>query len=104
MAHPLFQAAFAGAGAFGIETFDPATTRGLNALLALRDWLDPEAPGTTGDPASRATGTLTHARVHGGLYATPYPIDAALRVAAAIGAGRSPAQFAFLLRRSRSDR
>lgn len=104
MSHPLFQAAFAGAAAFGIETFDPATTRALSALLALRDWLDPEAPGAADDPSTRATGLLTHARVHGGLYATPYPIDAALRVAAALGAGRSPGQLVSLLRRERSDR
>jgi hypothetical protein len=85
--HPVFAAAFGGAGAFGVETFTPRQSRVVNGLLALRDWLHPEAP---------VPGT---ARVHGGIHTLPYPLEPALRVAAAIGFARSPRLLRGLLRR-----
>jgi len=76
--HPVFAAAFAGAGAFGVETFTPRQSRAVNGLLAVRDWLHPQAslPGVV--------------RVHGGLHTLPYPLESALRVAAVFGFARSP--------------
>ncbi|MEQ1505026.1 MAG: hypothetical protein ABMB14_22525, partial [Myxococcota bacterium] len=52
--HPLFQAGFLGAPAFGIRVFDPEETRVLAALLMLHDVLRPDAPGAdpTGGPAA----------------------------------------------------
>ena len=88
--HPIFVAAFAGAGAFGVSTYAPETTRGLMALLALRDWLDPEAPRPE---------ALFSVRVHGGLYGLSAPLEPALRVAALIGMVRNPRLIAGLLRR-----
>jgi len=85
--HPVFAAAFAGAGAFGVETFTPRLSRRLNGLLAVRDWLHPEPP------------TPGQVRVHGGIHTLPYPLDSALRVAAAIGLARSPRLLRGLLRR-----
>jgi len=76
--HPVFTAAFGGAAAFRVETMTPRFSRRLNGLLALRDWLHPEVP---------VPGRL---RVHGGIHTLPYPLDPALRMAAAIGFVRSP--------------
>ncbi len=76
--HPVFAAAFGGAGAFGVETMTPRQSRRLNGLLAVHDWLCPDRP---------IPGVV---RVHGGIHTLPYPLDVALRVAAAIGFARSP--------------
>jgi hypothetical protein len=76
--HPVFAAAFGGAAAFGVETFVPRLSRRINGLLSVHDWLHPEAP---------VPGTV---RVHGGIHTLPYPLDDALKVAAAIGFVRSP--------------
>ncbi len=101
--HPVFVAAFAGASAFGVETYAPETTRTLMALLAARDWLDPGAPGSPtrahASPAARAV-ALSAVRVHGGLYVLPAPLEPALRVAAAIGMARNPRLIARLFGRS----
>jgi hypothetical protein len=99
--HPVFDTAFAGAGAFGVETFPSATTASLNGLLALRDWLDPEAPSLPASSISRAerARAVTATRVHGGIYQLPYPIEPALRVATALGIARDPRRVATLLRR-----
>ncbi len=90
--HPVFEIAFAGAKALDVETFAPATTAALNGLLTLRDRLDPAA-------VNRPIEELFTTRVHGGIYVTPYPIDPALRVAAAIGVLKDPRRVASLIRR-----
>jgi hypothetical protein len=90
--HPVFDIAFAGAKALDVETFAPATTAALNGLLTLRDRLHP-------DSANRSLDEVFSTRVHGGIYVTPYPIDPALRVAAAIGAAKDPRRIAALIRR-----
>ncbi len=102
MSHPVFDAAFAGARVFGIETFAPATTAMLNGLLAIRDWLDPTSPSnrtaeyaTTNDHVR----ALTSTRVHGGIYQLPYPVNDALRVAAALGAAKDPRRIGPMIRR-----
>ena len=76
--HPVFAAAFGGAAAFGVETMTPRQSRCLNGLLAAADWLRPEAA---------AAGAV---RVHGGLHTLPYPLEAALQIAAGFGFVRSP--------------
>ena len=76
--HPVFAAAFGGAAALGVETLTPRQSRCLNGLLAVHDWLNPDAP------------PVGQVRVHGGLHTLPYPLGQALRVAAAIGFVRSP--------------
>lgn len=103
--HPVFDAAFGGATAFEVETFTPAVTCALNALLTARDWLDPAAAGNGAagfaTEADRAAALLTSARVHGGLYVLPYPADPTLRVSAAIGAARHPSRIPAMTRRGR---
>ena len=86
MDHPIFAAAFDGASAFRIETFTPDQSRCLNGLLTAHDWLRPEPP------------TPALIRVHGGLHTLPYPLESALRIAAAVGFARSPRLLLNLLR------
>ena len=83
--HPVFAAAFGGAAALGVETFTPEQSQCLNGLLAIHDWLHEDLP---------VPGRL---RVHGGIHTLPYPLEAALRPAAAIGFARSPALIAGLV-------
>jgi hypothetical protein len=78
LSHPVFTAAFGGAAALGVETLAPRQSRRLNGLLAVQDWLHPTMP------------TPGAIRVHGGIHTLPYPLGAALRVAAVIGFTRSP--------------
>ncbi len=88
--HPVFDTAFSGAAALGVETFDPSTTAHLNGLLTLHDRIE---DGHTGLDDLFAT------RVHGGIYEAPYPIEPALRVAATIGVAKDPRRIGSLLRR-----
>ena len=87
MSHPVFAAAFEGAGAFGVETLTPRQSRRLNGLLTLYDLLGPVQAHTAS------------ARIHGGIHTLPYPLESALRVAAAIGFARSPRLLRGLLQR-----
>ena len=76
--HPVFDAAFGGAAALQVETFSPMQSQCLNGLLAIYDWLGPKQP---------VPGRI---RVHGGIHTLPYPLEYALRPAAAIGFVRRP--------------
>ncbi len=96
LSHPLFQAAYAGAAAFGVETFRPETTRSLNGLLTLHDLLNPAAAGA---PGATDADALLAQRFHGGFHVVPTAIDPSLRVAAGIGLLRQPALLGRLLRR-----
>ena len=84
--HPIFDAAFGGAKALGVETLTPLQSQTLNGLLAIHDWIHPSLPV----PAAL--------RVHGGIHTLPYPMNTALRVAAAIGFVRRPSLLVRLLR------
>jgi hypothetical protein len=90
--HPVFDIAFAGARSLDVETFEPATTAALNGLLTLHDRSNPAV-------AERPLTELFDTRVHGGVYVAPYPIDPALRVAAAIGILKDPRRIGSLIRR-----
>jgi len=90
--HPVFDIAFAGARSLDVETFEPATTAALNGLLTLHDRSNPAR-------ADRPLAELFDTRVHGGVYVAPYPIDPALRVAAAIGILKDPRRVGALIRR-----
>lgn len=85
--HPLFQAAFEGAPAFGVRIFDADTTRALATLLMLHDLLRPTV--TTGTALTRAH-DVHSAQIHGGVYTLPWQFEAAVRAAAVLGAARRP--------------
>jgi hypothetical protein len=104
MAHPIFQAAFIGAPAFGVRIFDPETTRALNGLLILHDLLNPAAPGAAAvqpDDARQKASALFSQQIHGGLYNLPYVLEQAIRVAALIGMSKKPS---LLVRRTAPGR
>ena len=72
-------AAYAGAGRFGVEVFEPATTKVLMAALLVHDL-------HTGRPAAEHPWQdEAHAAAHGGLWRTAYAPRSALSLAALLG-------------------
>jgi hypothetical protein len=93
LAHPLFQAGFVGAPAFGVRIFEPATTRALATLLMLHDLLNPEAPGHAASatlPGLARVKGIRSEQLHGGVYAMPWQFESAVRTAAVMGLARRP--------------
>jgi hypothetical protein len=73
-------AAYAGAGRFGVEVFEPATTKTLMAALLVHDL------HAAGDPATgHPWQDEAHAAAHGGLWRTAYAPRSALSLAALLG-------------------
>jgi hypothetical protein len=73
-------AAYAGAGRFGVEVFEPATTRTLMAALLVHDL------ETGGEPAAaHPWEDEAHAAAHGGLWRIAYTPRSALGLAALLG-------------------
>jgi hypothetical protein len=97
--HPVFAAAYAGAGALGVETFAPETTRPLNALLMIHDLLNPKAAGAPGGDRKEHPQALFAGRVHGGVYGLAFELQPLLVVAAALGFAKRPALLARFLRK-----
>lgn len=108
--HPLFQAAFLGAPHFGIEIYEPATTRLVSGLLMLHDVLHDRAPGApqAGDvPASEQAGRarrLAAQTVHGGCRALPWVLEPTIRVGAVLGLGKRPGLLKGLVPKARARR
>jgi len=73
-------AAYAGAGRFGVEVFEPATTKALMATLLVHDLHAGGGPAT-GHPWQDEA----HAAAHGGLWRTAYAPRSALSLAALLG-------------------
>jgi hypothetical protein len=72
-------AAYSGAGRFGVEVFEPATTKVLMAALLVHDL-------HTGRPAAgHPWQDEAHAAAHGGLWRTAYTPRSALSLAALLG-------------------
>jgi len=90
--HPLFRAGFLGAARFGVEIFEPETTRTLGALLLVADLI-----GSNGDDAG-APGRPSGRHVHGGVHSMPYALDEAIRVAAVLGFAERPGLLRDLVR------
>jgi hypothetical protein len=73
-------AAYAGAGRFGVEVFEPATTKALMAALLVHDL------ETGGDPPqTHPWQDEAHAAAHGGLWRIAYTPRSALGLAALLG-------------------
>jgi hypothetical protein len=71
-------AAYGGASRFGIEVFDPATTRVLMAALLVHDL---QAPAPAGHPEE----IFVRSAAHGGLWRAAYAPRTALPLAAVVG-------------------
>jgi len=85
----MLAAAYAGAGRFGVEVFEPATTKTLMAALLVHDL------ETGGGPAQDGTGQAhpwqdeARAAAHGGLWRIAFTPRSALGLAALLGYGAS---------------
>ncbi len=88
----ILAAAYAGAGTFGIEIFEPATTRTLMAAMLVHD-LYAEHSGVRADESLFSAGAA-----HGGLWTAAYEPRSALGIAAVAGL---PAMLAGRGRRTR---
>lgn len=78
-------AAYAGAGRFGVEVFDPATTNALMAALLVRDLRDPSSAANPDVTLAHPSMLFTEAANHGGLWRSAFSPRSVLGVAAMIG-------------------
>ena len=78
-------AAYAGAGRFGVEVFDPATSTTLMAALLVHDLRNPSAAANPSTELSNPMDLFAQAANHGGLWRAAYAPRSVLGVAAVLG-------------------
>ncbi|MDQ3983113.1 MAG: hypothetical protein M3271_10590, partial [Actinomycetota bacterium] len=81
-------AAYRGAPAFGIEIFEPETSRALMAALLVHDLRNPAAAARPETPLEHPFDLFTAAAAHGGLWTAPYAPRSVLPLAVVIGAAK----------------
>lgn len=81
----LLAAAYAGAGRFGIEVFEPDTCNALMAAALVRDLWDDSSPANPEVPLGHPWELFSDSAAHGGLWSTPYDPRSVLGVAAVLG-------------------
>ena len=86
--NPALAAGFAGAGLFGVEVFEPATTNALMAALWVHDLRYPQSPANPATPLGHPFELFMDQACHGGLWRCPYLPRSALPFAAAWGLAR----------------
>jgi len=88
--NPAFAAGFAGADAFGIEVFEPATTTAIMAALWVHDLRADESAANPARPLAHPFELFMDNACHGGLWTSAYRARSALPMAAVIGWLRGP--------------
>ena len=78
-------AAYAGAGRFGIEVFEPATSTALMAALLVHDLRNPRATANAGVRLENPMDLFSQGANHGGLWRMAYSPRSVLSVAALLG-------------------
>jgi hypothetical protein len=78
-------AAYAGAGRFGVEVFDPATSTNLMAALLVHDLRNPAAAANPSTPLDNPMDLFAQGANHGGLWRTAYSPRSVLGFAAVLG-------------------
>lgn len=78
-------AAYAGAGRFGIEVFDPDTCNTAMATLLVRDFRDPASLTNPANDTANPMDLFIDGANHGGLWTTPYDPRSVLGIAAVVG-------------------
>ena len=78
-------AAYAGAGRFGVEVFDPPTTTTLMAALLVHDLRNPSAAARPSTPLANPMDLFAQAANHGGLWRAAYAPRSVLGIAAILG-------------------
>lgn len=76
----MLAAAYRGAPAFGIEIFDPATTRTLMAALLVHDIRNPASAAHPQTPLDHAFDLFVQGAVHGGIWTLPYEARSVLPI------------------------
>ena len=84
-------AAYAGAGRFGVEVFDPATSTTLMAALLVHDLRNPAAAANPATPLANPMDLFAQAANHGGLWRAAYAPRSVLGIAALLGMFESKA-------------
>jgi hypothetical protein len=84
----ILAAAYRGASAFGIEVFEPETSRALMAALLVHDLRNPAAVARPDAALGHPFDLFTDAAAHGGLWTVPYAPRSVLPLAVAIGAAK----------------
>ena len=80
--------AYRGASAFGIEVFEPETSRALMATLLVHDLRNPRAPGNPDTVLDHPYDLFAHGAAHGGLWTNAYSPRSVLPLAVVVGATR----------------
>ncbi len=83
-------AAYKGAGAFGVEIFEPETSRALMAALLVHDLRHPGAPAQPGTDVRHPFELFSEAAVHGGLWRLPWEPRSVLPLALLMGVAKRP--------------
>jgi hypothetical protein len=78
-------AAYAGAGRFGVEVFEPSTTTTLMAALLVHDLRNPAAAANPATPLANPMDLFAQAANHGGLWRAAYAPRSVLGIAALLG-------------------
>lgn len=86
--NPVLRAVYGGAHHFGVEVFDPATSRALMAALLVHDVMRESVPSEHPTTPRHPEELFSEAAAHGGLWRTAWSPRSALGVAAVLGAPR----------------
>ena len=78
-------AAYAGAGAFGVEVFDPSTSNTLMAAMLVHDLRNPKSVAQPGTTLEHPHELFWHGANHGGLWRNPYAARSVLGMAVVLG-------------------
>jgi hypothetical protein len=78
-------AAYAGAGRFGVEVFEPATSPALMAALLVHDLRNPASSANPDVELENPMDLYAAAATHGGLWRVPYAPRSVLGIAALLG-------------------
>jgi hypothetical protein len=78
-------AAYAGAGRFGVEIFEPATSTVLMAALLVHDLRNPASVANPATSLANPMDQFSAAANHGGLWRTAYSPRSVLGIAALMG-------------------
>ncbi len=78
-------AAYAGAGRFGVEVFEPSTSTTLMAALLVHDLRNPRAAANPSTPLDNPMDLFARSANHGGLWRLAYTPRSVLGVAAVLG-------------------
>ena len=81
----MLAAAYRGAGAFGVEIFEPPTSRALMAALAVHDIRNPDAAAHPNAPLGHPFDLFCDGAVHGGLWRLGYEPRSILPLALMLG-------------------